>query len=636
MWLINTTSLQLEKFQECPAKTYAILSHTWGADAEELDFDEFKAGQGREKVGFEKIRLCCEEAQKNDIRYAWVDTCCIDKRSSTELSEAINSMFAWYAKSKVCYVYLADVSWKRPRKVFRSKGFVKIFEKSRWFTRGWTLQELIAPDVLIFFTREWSELGDKPRLAKHVHSITGIDIDVLELRKSFLDCTVAQRMSWASSRHTSRLEDIAYCLIGLFDVNLPLMYGEGSKAFLRLQRQIIGQTDDETIFAWTDAPIEGSGLLAPSVKHFADAATVQRDAPGQNYGERPHYFSTNKGLSFQSPLIPYSLNTYLVPLHCCRDEKQLAIFLTKTFKGDKYRRTQYRGRSFLDAPDWNVSKLRMRTIFIPDDSRGLQLAPYGRLPLLQIRSDLDIWHLAPKKEQLISLDDSDSDDGNEDDEEGHGIENGASLIWPRPTTRIRFRRRDLSKGVAIGCGRSKPEDGLDFEYYLHFSFDEDFKPVCALYFGTNVRLGTNVRWDSFEHEFAFEHEYFLSNGKSLLSRFRGSARDNHFRHGIRRPIFLRVPLYLCTYFEVTLQPLDGSGFELSINGKKHRHESTAGWYFGPCITCLEETFIGSTRERSLGGRSRSSEYYFYLLMSVFIISMVSSHMLESSSVSTGL
>lgn len=340
MWLINTTNLQLEKIQECPAKTCAILSHTWGVDSEELDFDDFKAGRGREKVGFERIKLCCEEAKKNNIQYAWIDTCCIDKKSSTELPEAINSMFAWYARSKMCYVYLADVSCRDPADVFAFRDCLEGFNKSKWFTRGWTLQELIAPETLIFFTRDWIEIGDKPRLAEDLHSITGIDINVLELQKNFLDCPVAQRMSWASNRHTSRLEDNAYCLIGLFDVNLPLMYGEGCKAFLRLQKQIIEQTDDETIFAWTDVPSEGSGLLAQSVKHFADAASIQRDQPGQNYGERPHYFSTNKGLSFQCQLIPYSLNTYLVPLHCCRETRQIAIFLTKTFNDDKYRRKQ--------------------------------------------------------------------------------------------------------------------------------------------------------------------------------------------------------------------------------------------------------------------------------------------------------
>ena len=144
MWLINTTTLELKSFHECPTDTYAILSHSWSRSAEdEVNFIEFKAGKARDKAGFQKIQKCCEQAQKDGLQYACVDTCCIDKRSGSELSEAINSMFDWYARAKICYVFLADVS---------EKGL----QYSLWFTRGWTLQELIAPETVSFYAQEWT------------------------------------------------------------------------------------------------------------------------------------------------------------------------------------------------------------------------------------------------------------------------------------------------------------------------------------------------------------------------------------------------------------------------------------------------------------------------------------------------
>lgn len=161
MWLIKTDNLELEYRQRCPEGAYAILSHTWGSDTEELNFREFKAGGGREKLGFEKIRLCCEQAQQDGLQYAWVDTCCIDKDSSTELSEAINSMFAWYREAKICYVYLADIDHYDP---LVSDTVSRHFRNSRWFTRGWTLQELIAPRNVVFYTARWNVIGNKMQL----------------------------------------------------------------------------------------------------------------------------------------------------------------------------------------------------------------------------------------------------------------------------------------------------------------------------------------------------------------------------------------------------------------------------------------------------------------------------------------
>jgi hypothetical protein len=219
--------------------SYAILSHTWGDDDEEVTFKDLTERAGETKAGYRKIRFCGEQAARNNLRYFWVDTCCIDKSNNTELSEAINSMFRWYRDATKCYVYLEDVSTNRHDQIDTpSHVWEPAFRRSRWFTRGWTLQELIAPPSVEFFSLEGKLLGDKMSLERQVHEITGIAIQVLQgnaLSKS----SVAERMSWAETRNTTREEDKAYSLLGIFDISMPLIYGEGVKsAFRRLQVEI--------------------------------------------------------------------------------------------------------------------------------------------------------------------------------------------------------------------------------------------------------------------------------------------------------------------------------------------------------------------------------------------------------------
>jgi hypothetical protein len=219
---------------------YAILSHTWGADTDEVTFRDLIEGTGKSKAGYDKIRFCGEQARRDRLQYFWVDTCCIDKSNSTELSEAINSMFRWYCNAAKCYVYLSDVS--RPAFDFDYKfnqlPWDPTFRKSRWFTRGWTLQELIAPASVEFFSKDWEQIGNKTSLEQHVREITGIPIKALQgsLLSAF---SVTERMSWAGRRQTTREEDMAYSLLGIFDVYMPLIYGEGrEKALKRLREEI--------------------------------------------------------------------------------------------------------------------------------------------------------------------------------------------------------------------------------------------------------------------------------------------------------------------------------------------------------------------------------------------------------------
>ncbi len=219
---------------------YVILSHTWGDDDEEVTFQDLVQNVGKSKPGYRKIRFCEEQASRDGLQYVWVDTCCIDKSNNTELSEAINSMFHWYRQAAKCYVYLSDVSTYNSDKNDQFSGFIgeSAFRKSRWFTRGWTLQELIAPASVEFFSREGKRLGDKKSLEQQVHEITGIPINALQgSHLSYF--SVSERISWAENRKTKRKEDKAYALMGIFDIHMPLIYGEGAEeAFIRLRDEI--------------------------------------------------------------------------------------------------------------------------------------------------------------------------------------------------------------------------------------------------------------------------------------------------------------------------------------------------------------------------------------------------------------
>ncbi|RYP25684.1 hypothetical protein DL766_006952 [Monosporascus sp. MC13-8B] len=217
---------------------YAILSHRWGM--EEVTFKDLMDGTGPSRQGYDKIRFCSDQAERDGLDHFWVDTCCIDKSSSAELTEAINSMFQWYRNAAKCYVYLDDVS--KPALQTGDEPNYQPWEpdlrRSKWFTRGWTLQELLAPASVEFFSREGARLGTKRSLELPISEITGIPLKVLR-GSPLLDCSVPERMAWAESRQTTRDEDKAYSLLGIFDVQMPLIYGEGKeKAFKRLQEEI--------------------------------------------------------------------------------------------------------------------------------------------------------------------------------------------------------------------------------------------------------------------------------------------------------------------------------------------------------------------------------------------------------------
>ncbi|KAI1122718.1 HET-domain-containing protein [Nemania abortiva] len=334
MRLLNAQSKRLCEFVSSDIPKYAILSHTWEKD--EVAFRDLKKPDHKTKDGYKKIEYCCQQAEADGLEWVWIDTCCINKDSSSELSEAINSMFRWYENAQVCYIYLSDVRLGHDP--------LLAFRKSRWFTRGWTLQELLAPSRRVFYDKFWSLIGaiNIPHTWSHfttpnftqafqpnhwrphsqapksetetrdlgdlVEVITGIEKSIITHSKRPDTVVVAQRMSWASERRTSRVEDLAYCLLGIFGVNMPLLYGEGSRAFVRLQEEIIRMTYDHSIFAWglgehrqNAKAVFTWDLLARHPRAFRTFGRAPEPFKAILVG--PHYSMTNFGVHIELPMI---------------------------------------------------------------------------------------------------------------------------------------------------------------------------------------------------------------------------------------------------------------------------------------------------------------------------------------------
>ncbi|KAI9923404.1 hypothetical protein MW887_009361 [Aspergillus wentii] len=327
MRLLNATTRRLEEFTDHELPKYAILSHTWQKD--EVSFRDIHTSKATDKKGYVKIRSSCKRALRDRLKYVWVDTCCIDKRSSAELSEAINSMMSWYEHSEVCYVYLADVP---PSSELVSD--LSSFKQSRWFTRGWTLQELLAPPKLVFLAQDWSLLFARETVAGTISELTGISASFLEVRENrggfrhmLNSRSIAERMSWASKRKTSRYEDIAYSLLGIFGITMPILYGEGANAFFRLQQEIMKHSDDQSLFSWNFVEYNNeSGNNRPTTRlvsvdqammisvHNPERSGVLASCPAAfsqcgdivpcNVGKpTPPFSITNKGLSMEIPLL---------------------------------------------------------------------------------------------------------------------------------------------------------------------------------------------------------------------------------------------------------------------------------------------------------------------------------------------
>lgn len=285
MRLINVNSMRLESFDSEPLPPYAVLSHTWGREEDELSYSDVCHGRfNTHSRGLAKLRGCRMQALRHRLEYVWIDTCCIDQANAVEVTEAINSMFRWYQNASVCYVYLSELA-----SPYDFQGLPKDLPVTSWFRRGWTLQELLAPKRLEFYDMRWRLVGDRSRLASIIEGITGIPLEFLTEPRALSEASIAQRMSWAARRVTRREEDTAYCLLGIFNVAMPMIYGEGKiGAFARLQREILREMGDDSILAWglgsadldTDsADSLSAGALAQSPSDFAGCGQVVACSP---------------------------------------------------------------------------------------------------------------------------------------------------------------------------------------------------------------------------------------------------------------------------------------------------------------------------------------------------------------------
>ncbi|VUC24724.1 unnamed protein product [Clonostachys rosea] len=319
MWLIDAKTTRLVHVNDVADKPrYAILSHTWGEG--EVSFRDMSARSSRisrkpqRRSAWSKIENSCRLALSYKCDYVWIDTCCIDSSSSSELQQAINSMFRWYERAEICFVHLADVSVDKDHNRLKSA-----FRDSRWFKRGWTLQELLAPSTLVFYDQTWSVIGDKDDadLRGSISEVTGIDEYYLNpanrivfnsVHQWLSRASVAERLSWAAGRETTRAEDMAYCLLGIFDINMPMLYGEGIKAFRRLQEEIMKVDDDCSLLCWGyDMAQEAltlfedeSSILAPHPKYFKNCRGIKPcTLPGYMM---PSFSLNQRGLKIKAPI----------------------------------------------------------------------------------------------------------------------------------------------------------------------------------------------------------------------------------------------------------------------------------------------------------------------------------------------
>ncbi|KAJ4392989.1 hypothetical protein N0V93_002193 [Gnomoniopsis smithogilvyi] len=417
MRLLHTNRLEVVSIRDDAIPAYAILSHTWGDD--EVSLQDMQSFGSKllspskckklclDRPGLSKIVDAANLARSQAYHWIWIDTCCIDKTSSAELSEAINSMYRLYQDSKICYVYLQDAPSPAYQRDAR-EAKLSMLRKCRWAKRGWTLQELIAPNIVHFYSEDWTYQGQRGSsyFAEALSEVTGIEVGVLTGHVTAAEVSVANRMKWASERQTTRPEDIAYCLMGLFGVNMPLLYGEGAvRAFIRLQEQILKVTDDQSIFAWQlphkEEARDMHGLLADSPSYFISDRSIYTMSIGFQSMTSVPWSMTNKGLQvqlFDCPDPDGVAERYLAILDCFLDQRypdpqeelSPAIYLQRLW-GDQYTRVHAHvclsvGRSARESGSHHSFFVKQDPAFVLPE---VGVAPH----LLDRKNEFDCWGL---------------------------------------------------------------------------------------------------------------------------------------------------------------------------------------------------------------------------------------------------
>jgi hypothetical protein len=340
---------RLEDVTTSTKAPYIAISHVWmdpGTSYEnEILFHEFNDGEvwKNKPDGAAKIKGACDTARNwsarrkkldpraPEVKHIWLDTCCVDQKNPVELSTAINSMYRWYQNAMTCFVHLSDIQ--------SSPGHDLDLSKCKWFSRGWTLQEMVASGSTEFFDCNWIRIGDKKSLQSSLTAITRIGATYLENAKMVSRASVAHRMSWAAGRETRQEEDMAYSLMGIFGVQMPTLYGEGRvSAFRRLQEEIVKYSNDHSIFAWNDegATMTETGLLAPSANCFKKSGMyIHTPTPHVN----EPFSLTNKGMSIVLPLQKHQTR-YIASIDCPVDADFLGIYLEFDPMTGVYRRVR--------------------------------------------------------------------------------------------------------------------------------------------------------------------------------------------------------------------------------------------------------------------------------------------------------
>ncbi|ETI21632.1 hypothetical protein G647_07979 [Cladophialophora carrionii CBS 160.54] len=473
MRLIDAITRHLQWFDDDKIPKYAILSHRW--EDEEVLYEDMRSGNAPRMKGYVKLQNACEQARQDNCQYIWIDTCCINKDSSSELSEAINSMYAWYQNSERCYAFLSDVQLPAGESVVGDD-----FERSVWWERAWTLQELIAPGQIDFFEHSWRHIGTRSTLLERISKTTGIHKNALLERRPH-DFSIAQRMSWASRRKSTRREDIAYSLLGIFDVNMPMLYGEGMKAFVRLQEEIIKRSDDQSIFAW-EASTEQPQLLAESPWAFRNCRDI---VPCPIPHHRPSPYSlTNMGLEIQIPHIIWSLNTYLALL-LCHDQTtkhHVGIFLGVNAGPGQH------ARIFLDKA--SIQYIRPER-FIELELRQSAQLTYGTNVPTHVRQE-ELLRASPHSGKLLIRQIGWHWTGSL-----YGFHLGACYAWPRELESSEqltvYARRwdprtttmelpDGSYGTAGVVVFRHPARSRNPCVAVKLGFDVEFRPVCLIWY----------------------------------------------------------------------------------------------------------------------------------------------------------
>lgn len=375
MRLLNTSTYEVTEDNLIPgSQEYAILSHRWRKG--EIKLQDLKSANLHHD---HKIVRACAKARERSLDWLWIDTCCIDKTNSVETARAINSMFEWYSTATVCYAYLDDVvkSESTPEQhIFKRQRPERPNQESEWFERGWTLQELLAPKKnMEFYDQDWERIGTKEQLAGVLQLVTRIDKRYLSWEADFRDASVAARMSWMAGRFTTQVEDIAYSMLGVLDINMTIQYSEGVKAFIGLQKTLMESSTDESIFAWT-VPTGGLqcyrshqpvqkwrdwaekewGLLAPSPDCFKDSGDLVIPPPDWIITRLGGgYRWTQQGVQFHMPMKAGTEATNFfglmkkeitLALNCWKpgpDGKPLTVRIRLLKRNDGYKRVQLEG-----------------------------------------------------------------------------------------------------------------------------------------------------------------------------------------------------------------------------------------------------------------------------------------------------